>query len=227
MSAHNAIESRAVVFDCDGVLTNAAGVWDRAYAQLLPRYGIALTRRLRTRLATTAPHQIGHVLAEAAGLPGLASSLGDELLALIADNAGSPVAELHGATSLVRALAGAGRRLAVASDSPTPIVRGHLDRIGLLHELEAVVGCDPGIRPKPAPDLYRVTCALLEAEPADAIALEDSRVGVAAAHAAGLFVIAIADTSDADLGADASYSNLADPGLLRRLGVDTPSARAA
>jgi len=46
-------------------------------------------------------------------------------------------------------------------------------------------------RPKPAPDVYAESCRALGAPPERSIALEDSPTGVAAAVAAGMFVIGV------------------------------------
>ena len=47
----------------------------------------------------------------------------------------------------------------------------------------------PGLRPKPAPDLYLYACEALRAGPAECLAFEDSANGAAAAEAAGIRVL--------------------------------------
>ena len=64
--------------------------------------------------------------------------------------------------------------------------------------------------PKPAPDVYLEACRQLGVEPAMAVALEDSAVGIAAAKAAGLTVIAVPESEVADVSeADRVASSLA------------------
>ena len=54
---------------------------------------------------------------------------------------------------------------------------------------------------KPAPDIYLLTCERLGVEPADALALEDSASGIAAAKAAGLTCIAVPQFAETDVSA--------------------------
>jgi HAD superfamily hydrolase (TIGR01509 family) len=54
---------------------------------------------------------------------------------------------------------------------------------------------------KPAPDLYLLACERLNVPPADALALEDSASGIAAAKAAGLTCIAVPQFAETDVSA--------------------------
>jgi beta-phosphoglucomutase-like phosphatase (HAD superfamily) len=54
---------------------------------------------------------------------------------------------------------------------------------------------------KPAPDIYLEICRRLGVSPADALALEDSASGVAAAKAAGLACIAVPQYAETDVTA--------------------------
>ncbi len=84
--------------------------------------------------------------------------------------------------------------VAVASSSPLEWLDTHLARVGLRDRFTEVVGVDHGEvggLGKPDPAVYRVACAGLGVEPRDAVALEDSAHGVAAAWAAGLHAVAV------------------------------------
>jgi HAD superfamily hydrolase (TIGR01509 family) len=81
--------------------------------------------------------------------------------------------------------------LAIASSSPMEWVGDHIERLGLSHFFEQIVTADQVRAAKPAPDLYLRAVELLGVHPSDAIALEDSPNGVAAAKAAGLYCVAV------------------------------------
>jgi putative hydrolase of the HAD superfamily len=53
--------------------------------------------------------------------------------------------------------------------------------------------------PKPAPDIYLLSCERLGVDPAEAVALEDSPLGVAAAKAAGMTCIGVPSNRDEPL----------------------------
>jgi HAD superfamily hydrolase (TIGR01509 family) len=119
-----------------------------------------------------------------------------------------------------------GLRLAVASSSSRKWVRGHLERLGLHAEWDAVRTRDDVARTKPAPDLYLSAVAALGVAPQEAVAFEDSANGIAAAKDAGLLCVAVPNalTAAMDLSrADLRVGSLADTPLeelLTRLARD-------
>ncbi len=99
---------------------------------------------------------------------------------------------LPGVEALVHSLTAAGVPLGVASSSSTGWLERNLDRFGLRHHFGTLVGSDRvGGSGKPAPDVYRLACAELAADPARSVALEDSAHGVTAARAAGMRAVAV------------------------------------
>lgn len=99
---------------------------------------------------------------------------------------------LPGVGPLVEALAAVGVGLGVASSSSTGWLERNLDRLGLLHRFDTLVGADVvGGVGKPAPDVYLRACGDLGVAPARAVALEDSAHGVSAAKAAGMGAVAV------------------------------------
>lgn len=117
-----------------------------------------------------------------------------------------------------------GLKVGVASSSPLRWVGGHLDRLGASALFDTVTCREEGMRAKPAPDIYLAALASLGVEATEAIAIEDSRNGIAAAKAAGLRCVAVPNelTSQQDLSAaDLRLGSLAEAtldGLLARLG---------
>ena len=84
-----------------------------------------------------------------------------------------------------------GLSLAIASSSPLSWVAGHLARLELQHFFDALATADEVDRVKPAPDLYLRAATALGIRPSEAVAVEDSPNGVAAAKAAGLYCVAV------------------------------------
>lgn len=117
-----------------------------------------------------------------------------------------------GIVDLIDAAHAAGVGLAVASSSQVPWLDRHLTRLGLHGRFDALVGRDVvGGIAKPAPDVYLAAVAALGVAATEAVALEDSPHGVAAATAAGLACVAIpnritagGDFSAADLVVDSA-----------------------
>jgi len=84
-----------------------------------------------------------------------------------------------------------GLRTGVASSSPCHWVTGHLQRLGLLPYFDCVRARDDVSRVKPDPQLYLDVLADLGVRPEEALALEDSPIGVTAAKLAGVFCVAV------------------------------------
>ena len=76
---------------------------------------------------------------------------------------------------------------------------------------DVTLGVEDVAAAKPAPDLYLRACELLGVDPARSVAIEDSPPGVAAARAAGMFVIGVPSVPETVLEADRSFESLADP----------------
>ena len=86
-----------------------------------------------------------------------------------------------------------GLKLAIASSSPHAWVDTHAQRLGILSYFDKVICADdvPVGRIKPNPDLFLLALRKLQVRNDEAIVFEDSPNGVKAAHAAGIFVVAI------------------------------------
>ncbi|MFJ9901097.1 HAD family hydrolase [Streptomyces sp. NPDC091280] len=85
----------------------------------------------------------------------------------------------------------AGLQCAVASSSPAAWVTGMLARVDRLDAFTALAFGNEVAAPKPAPDVYLLALDRLGLRPAQAIAVEDTPHGAAAARAAGLACVAV------------------------------------
>jgi len=115
-----------------------------------------------------------------------------------------------------------GLKLGIASSSSRAWVIGHLERLRIHALWDAVLTRDDVTRTKPAPDLYVAAVTALGVSPSQALALEDSPNGIAAAKEAGLRCVAVPNalTRDLDVSrADLRLSSLTEMPLERLLAV--------
>jgi HAD superfamily hydrolase (TIGR01509 family) len=149
------------------------------------------------------------------GLPGEGPALMAELHELVMEEARGGVEPMPGALALLEAIT---VPIGVASNSPRSFVERTLDVSGLRDRFGCVLSADDVAHPKPAPDLYIELARGLGADPAQCVALEDSPTGVAAARAAGAFVIGVPSLEGIVLDdADLVAASLADPRVAARL----------
>ena len=86
-----------------------------------------------------------------------------------------------------------GLRRAVASSTRYEMVERILAEVGVLPYLDVIVSGEQFKESKPNPEIYQKTAELLGVLPEECIAIEDSTVGITAAHRAGVKVIALRD----------------------------------
>lgn len=177
---------RAVVFDMDGVLLDTAPLWSRAEHRLWAAHGMRPTGNDAFATRGVPAIEACRHYARRFGLPDAAAAiLETQLLGFMTRELDGPIDAMPGAAELVARL----RLLvplAVASNSRSVVVERAIARAGLAEAFDALVSADDVVRPKPAPDLYRLSCTRLGVPPADALAIEDAPVGAEAALSAGL-----------------------------------------
>ncbi len=147
----------------------------------------------------------------------------DELLALVMEEALAGVEPRPGARRLLERLSEAGIPLALASNSEREFVQRTLESAGLFPDgpFAAVVSANDVEHPKPAPDIYLEACRLLGVSATEAVALEDSPIGVASAAAAGMFVIAVPYFAGTELaGASMQADSLGERAVAQALGLE-------
>jgi HAD superfamily hydrolase (TIGR01509 family) len=98
---------------------------------------------------------------------------------------------LPGVDSLIADAAKRGLKAAIASSSPRQWVESYLSKFNLTERFTCIRCGDDVARAKPAPDLYLAALECVGCSPQEAIALEDSAMGIEAAKAAGLYCIAV------------------------------------
>jgi HAD superfamily hydrolase (TIGR01509 family) len=212
----------AVVFDNDGLLLDTEEAWTRAETALFERHGRTFTGEHKRELIGTSPSVSAAKLAVMLDMPGRGRALMEELHAQVMEETLAGVAPRPGALELLDAIRAAGMPVGVASNSAREFVEHVLSVAGLVDgHFDVVVTANDVERPKPAPDLYLAACAALGAEPERSAALEDSATGVAAARAAGMFVVAVPYFPDLPIdGASLTVDTLADPRVAEALGLE-------
>jgi HAD superfamily hydrolase (TIGR01509 family) len=211
----------AVVFDNDGLLLDTEEAWTRAETALFARHGSTFTGEHKRDLIGTSPTTSAAKLEVMLDMPGRGPALMDELHDQVMEEALLGVPTRPGALELLEAVRAAGVPVGVASNSARAFVERVLSVAGLLDgHFDVVVTANDVQNPKPAPDLYLAACAALGADPERSAALEDSAIGVAAARAAGMYVIAVPYFPDLPIeGASLTVETLADPRVADALGL--------
>jgi HAD superfamily hydrolase (TIGR01509 family) len=215
-----ALVIRAIVFDFDGLILDTEEPVYRSWLEVYQAHGqeLPFERWVQIVGSTTSGFHPQHHLEERIGRP-LPKDVLDRRIGrrteMILANAALPgvVQHLDAAREL-------GMRLGCASSSTQEWVRGHLARLGILERFDCIKCRDDVAHAKPEPDLYVAVLDCLGVAAADAIAIEDSPNGVAAAKRAGLRCVAIPNSITARLDlsrADLVLNSLADVSMTELL----------
>jgi len=180
----------AIVFDCDGVLVDSEETSCGATADLLASLGFPMRHdEVKARfLGKPIDAVYAHYL-EATGRP-LPKTFADEKESLYIERARRTLRPMPGALEVVRALHGR-VPIAVATSGGKRKVEFSLHETGLAKYFEVVVATVDVARGKPFPDLFLATAKRLDVPPAACAVIEDSRPGIEAALAAGMYAIGL------------------------------------
>jgi len=183
--------ARALIFDMDGLLVDSEGLAAEAMDRLLTEYQLTRNAEVHDRL-------LGRRLVEALAIVHAGYGMEEDIDILIARYSDLRIEALRGS---VKAMPGAAEIIARARLAGFPIalatsgMRIHADislsETGLAGSFDSETTGDEVTRGKPAPDLFLMAAERMGIEPADAIVLEDSPLGVEAAKAAGMRAIAV------------------------------------
>jgi HAD superfamily hydrolase (TIGR01509 family) len=105
---------------------------------------------------------------------------------------------LPGVAELINEARQHGLPLAVVSNSSREHVTNYLKYLSLSEKFEFTCCRTDGTPPKPAPDLYLSALEKLHVRGNEAVAFEDSATGIASAHAAGLWCVAVPNESTSE-----------------------------
>jgi len=211
--------SRAVVFDCDGVLVDSEPHSAAAWVTVLGRRGHRATAADVadcTGLGYAATYDHLAAVDPSVALPP-AEVLWPEVQAALAESFDRGLTVFPDAAACVTELAFAGVPLGVASSSRRERLDLTLERSGLGRYFDAVVSGDEVKQGKPAPEVYLLAAERLGVRPEECLAVEDTGPGAAAAAAAGMRVLGVARRPEETgrlLSAGAALVDRLDPGVL-------------
>jgi HAD superfamily hydrolase (TIGR01509 family) len=177
-----------VIFDCDGVLVESEVLATRCEYEALQAFGCALSQAEYAELAIgRKAWQIDALLRERYGLE-LPEGFWNGALKRLEQLLRTELVAVEGAAAAVRAL---DLDTCVASSSSLARLDLELGVTGLLPLFAGrVYSAEQVPQPKPAPDVYLYAARCMGRAPEQCLVIEDSLVGVEAALAAGMRVLA-------------------------------------
>jgi HAD superfamily hydrolase (TIGR01509 family) len=182
---------QAVLFDMDGLLVDTENAWGVAEREVMAWLGHpAWTAQDAAAMVGGPLAHVAEIMVERSGSDLAPCVVEQRLVDTMARLLAGGAQHRPGAPELLDDLAAHGVPCALVSSSPRSLVDAVLHDVGGEH-FRATIAGDEVPRTKPFPDPYLLACERLGVEPARAVVLEDSPVGVTAAEAAGCVVVAV------------------------------------
>jgi HAD superfamily hydrolase (TIGR01509 family) len=183
---------KAVIFDIDGTIVDNMAIHAEAFGVFAERHGLPpLTPADRARLDGRRNSEIFPVLFSRDMTRDEWRAYEDEKEGLYRELSKGRLAPLGGLLALLDRLEGEEVGIALATSAPKPNVIHTLAEIGLAHRFPVIVRGDEVAAGKPAPDVF-IEAARRLAQPASAcLVFEDAPMGIVAAQAAAMRVVAV------------------------------------
>ena len=197
----------ALIFDLDGTIVDNMALHAEAFAVFAERHGLPrLTRSDRAKLDGRRNSEIFPVLFDRALARDEWLVYEKEKEGLYRELSRGRLTPVSGLAALLDWCAGDGIAVALATSAPEPNVLHTLREIGLSSAFPVVVRGDQVPHGKPAPDVFLEAARQLAVAPGLCLVFEDALMGVTAAQAAGMFVVALTTSFDAS-----HFTSLATP----------------
>jgi beta-phosphoglucomutase family hydrolase len=182
--------SCAILWDVDGVIIDSGEQHRRAWAAMAAERGLPYSD---ADFWATFGMRNQDIIPQIFGVraPDQVAALADHKEELYRELLRREATALPGARELMAALHAAGYRQALGSSAPIANIEEIIALLSLHPWLDGFISGERVARGKPAPDIFLAAAALLGADPARCLVIEDAPAGVQAAHAGGMRCVAV------------------------------------
>jgi len=188
-----------ILLDMDGVIADTAPGHKRAWNAYMARHGRRFTDEEFLAIFGTGNKELCRILFPDTELsPDAIKRIGDEKEALFREMSRGLLRPYPGFHEFLDACERDGIPVAVGSSACRANVDFVLEDMGIADRFAATVSADDVRHAKPAPDIFLKAAGIVGVEPKDCLVVEDSLMGIEAAHAAGMKVVGMATTHHRD-----------------------------
>jgi beta-phosphoglucomutase family hydrolase len=193
---------KAVIFDMDGVLVDSEPLHIQTEKRMFRKMGLDISDEEHAGYMGTATDVMWKQIISKRNLPLDIAEITDRTI-----REGLPffyslekIDPMPGLIDLLEKLKEKNIPMAVASSSDPETIRVILEKSGLEKYFHYAVSSSEAGKSKPEPDVFLHTAQLLGVKPENCVVFEDSKNGIKAAKAAGMFCIAYsgADSGEQD-----------------------------
>jgi beta-phosphoglucomutase family hydrolase len=186
------------IFDWDGVIIDSGKLHEQSWQRLAQELGRPIAPGSFIRGFGMKSARIIEEIHGWAKEPAEVSRLTNRKEAIYREIAAqSEIAPLPGVAEWLQRLREAGVPCAVASSTHRLNIEVVLERIGLRKAFREIISAEDVVHGKPNPEVFEKAAARLGVAAKRSVVFEDAHVGIEAAHAAGMKVVAVTTTHPA------------------------------
>ncbi|MBN1187443.1 MAG: hexitol phosphatase HxpB [Bacteroidales bacterium] len=185
---------KAVVFDMDGVLLDSEPIWQEEERKVFGNLGIELNPSMQEATYGLAPKEmIEHWYNYKPWKDKTHEEVKEELLERVIARVMNGIEPLKGVKNTLKFFKQANLKIGLASSSPMDMIIAVITSLGIAEYFDALCTAEDEDHAKPHPAVYMSAVKMLHVHPSDSLAIEDSFLGVLAAKAARMKVLAVPD----------------------------------
>jgi len=187
-------ESKAVIWDMDGVIAYTAPYHLKAWQGVFQKRGVDFTeedfrRHFGQRNDTIVKSVLGEGLSKEE-----VDAVADEKEKSFRHTIGQDINPLPGVIELMTSLIRQGFKMALASSAPRENIKLVTQTLGINNYFQSVIAGRDVTEGKPSPQIFLLAAQKLAVKPENCIVIEDSVAGVRAAKRAGMHCLAVTNT---------------------------------
>ena len=181
---------KAMLFDMDGVLVDSEPIHFAGRKLTLKRYGVDITDEELSHYTGILAKPFLRDIAEQRGVDIPIDEAAEFVpIDFKTEFERHEIKPIDGIKNLLENLAAKNIPMAIASSSSPQLIREFIKRLEIEKYFTALVSGHEVKQSKPAPDIYLKAAELVKIAPAECVVLEDSRNGILAGKAAGMYCI--------------------------------------
>lgn len=182
---------KALLIDFDGLVIDSESVWYDLYHEVLLRdYDYDLSIKDFLVCVGASSFELFEFLSQNISEEVDIEKLKEETTKKFIEES-KEIEIMPGVREIIEQAKKLGLKTCIASSASRPKPEYHLTRFELINQIDEMSTGDLSERLKPAPDIYIKATELLNLEPSECLALEDSKNGLISATAAGIKCIII------------------------------------
>jgi beta-phosphoglucomutase len=197
----------AVIFDMDGTMVNNTAHHQQAWQEYLKKHGVNLSdEEFHKKISGKKNDHIAKLIFGDEASPEDIKRVGDDKEALYRELYKDEIEEVSGLSEFINKLQDLEIPIAIATTAPLLNRKFLLSSLGLEGRFKTILGDEHVAKGKPDPEIYLSTAKSLEVKPEKCLVFDDSLPGARAAKSAGMTVVALLTSQNAENLPEADYT---------------------